>query len=467
MVQMASRLKRSMARGTLAVQGDPVVAALAGPLEAARRHGARNALLLVDLNGFHVLSNGLGRAVGDAVLRIVAKRLAMSVQNQGHVLGCGGDRFLVLVSETGSGPAVSGIADRLINAVRMPIHVEGDDEAPIVVSASIGSVLDDGSSADELVRFADIALHAAKRRGLHNHVSFDPAMRDTAEAQARLERELRDALDTERLFLAYLPSVDINTGRVTGVEALLRWKHPERGVIPARDFVPLLERSGTMIDIGSWVLREACMQAAGWQRRGMNLAIHVNLSPRQIRAGVLLADLRDALETSRLDPSLLVLEVSEATVVKDAEAIAERLTEFKTLGVQIAMDNFGAAYATLSQLQSIPLDIVKIDRSLVADIGKDDGGTAMIRTLVEIADGLGLRTVAEGVQDEEQLKELRDAGCSGALGYLFSEPVDADTLDALFDDASLVTQASPSHPPDPLPPPDNVAAAASAPGDAP
>ena len=278
-------------------------------------------------------------------------------------------------------------------------------------------------------------------------------MREAAESQALLERELREALDTERLFLAYLPSVDIATGRVTGVEALLRWQHPDRGIILAREFVPLLEQSGTIIDIGSWVLQEACMQAAAWQRREMSVAIHVNLSARQLRADVLLGDLRDALETSRLDPSLLVLEVAEATVVKDTAAVAERLSEFKALGVRIAVDNFGAAYATLGQLQRLPLDIVKIDRSLIADIGKDESGTAMIRTLVQIADGLGLRTVAEGVEDENQLNELREAGCSGALGYLFSQPVSAEQLDDLFADVEALA-------PDSWSAPDGVAAPA-------
>ncbi len=449
---MASRLKRSMSRGNPDRQEEPApsapgsAGAFSGLLDAARRKGESTALFLVNLNNFHIINNGLGRAFGDAVIEIVTKRLAMTVQNLGQAQASGGDSFMVVVSEPGEGPQVGAIAIRLINAVRMPIHIEGDDGPPVVVSANIGSVVDGGESADELLRCADIALYEARARGLDNHVVFEPEMRTAAEAQARLERELREALDTERLFLAYLPSVDIITGRVTGAEALLRWQHPERGVIAAREFIPLLEQSATIIDIGSWVLQEACMQAAAWQRRDMSVALHVNLSARQLRADVLLGDLRNALETSRLDPSLLVLEVAEATVVKDTALVAERLAQFKELGVQIAVDNFGAAYATLSQLQRLPLDIVKIDRSLIADIGKDDTGTAMIRTLVQIADGLGLQTVAEGVEHEVQLNELRDAGCSGALGYLFSQPVDAEALDSLFDDAEAMASSGSSAP---------------------
>ncbi len=400
-------------------------------------------LFLVDLDGFHVLNNGFGRAFGDAVLGLVAKRLEMSVQDLDHALACGGDRFIVLVSEAGSVPATDSIANRLINAVRMPIHVEGDDGPPVVVTASIGSVLDDGASIDELLRCADIALHQAKARGLHDHVRFEPEMRDAAEAEARLERELREALDTERLFLRYMPSIDIATGRVTGAEALLRWQHPDRGVILAREFVPLLEQSGTIIDIGSWVLQEACMQAAAWQRRDMSVAIHVNLSARQLQADVLLGDLREALETSRLDPSLLVLEIAESTIVGNTVALSERLGEFKSLGVQIALDNFGAAYATWSELKRLPLDSVKIDRSLIADIGKEETGTSMVRTLVKIADGLGLQSVAEGVEDERQLQELRDAGCSGAFGYLFSKAVDADGIGKLFEAGLDLSHAKP------------------------
>ena len=442
---MAARLKRSLARANAVRQSDPASAALAGPLEHARRRGAGSALFLIDLNNFHVINNGLGRTFGDAVLGVVAKRLEMTAQSLGLAQGCGGDRFIVLISETGSAPAVDAMAARLINAVRMPVHIEGDDGPPVVVSASIGSVLDDGASVDELVRRADIALHVAKAKGLHTHVSFEPAMRDAAEAQARLERDLREALDTELLFLVYLPSVDIVTGQVTGAEALLRWRHPERGIVLARDFVPMLEQSGTIIDIGSWVLQEACMQAAAWQRREMGVEIHVNLSPRQLRADVLLGDLRDALETSHLDPSLLVLEVAESTVVDDTAAVAERLNEFKALGVQTSLDNFGAAYATSSQLSRLPLDSVKLDRSLIADLGKQETGTAMVRTLLTIAHGLGLQSVAEGVEDEEQLKELRDAGCSGAFGYLFSQPVDAAAMDKLFEEASPGVQSFSRH----------------------
>jgi len=438
---MANRLKRSLSRGPAERPLDPSVAALTGLLETARRQGTKSVLLLVDLNGFHVLNNGFGRPFGDAVLAVVAKRLQMSVQNHGHAVSCGADKFMVLVGETGSTPPVDAIASRLINAVRMPVHVEEEGGPPVVVSASIGSVLDDGESAAELLRRADIALHEAKAQGLHNHVSYEPEMLEAAEAQARLERELREALDTERLYLAYLPSVDIETGRVTGAEALLRWDHPERGVVLARDFVPLLEQSGTIVDIGSWVLQEACMQAAAWQRRELGIAVNVNLSARQVRADVLLDDLRNAIETSLVDPSLIVLEVAEATVVEDAATVAERLSAFKALGVQIAVDNFGSAYATLSQLQALPLDSVKIDRSLIADIGKQDSGAAMIRTLVQIADGLGLQTVAEGVEDEQQLKELRKAGCTGALGYLFSEPVEAETLDRIFEETEVLPAA--------------------------
>jgi len=237
----------------------------------------------------------------------------------------------------------------------------------------------------------------------------------------------------------YLPSIDIASNRVTGAEALLRWQHPERGIVFARDFVPLLERSGTIIDIGSWVLQEACMQAAAWQRRKNGVAVRVNLSPSQIRADVLLGDLRDALEISRLDPSLLVLEIAESTIVENSSDIAERLNEFKALGVRIAVDNFGAAYATLGQLQHLPLDSVTIDRQLIADLGKQDTGTTLVRTLVGIAGGLGLETVAEGVEDELQLEELRDAGCSGALGYLFSEPVDSEAMDKLFENGEALT----------------------------
>jgi diguanylate cyclase (GGDEF)-like protein len=431
MVQMAVRLKRSFARG-LAHQADWSVEVLSGPLEAARRRGAASAVFLVDLNGFHVLNNGLGRATGNEVLGTVAKRLERSVQATGQCLACGGDRFMVLVSEAGVDLQLDAIADQLMQAVRTPIRVQASNAAPLVVSACIGSALDDGASVEELVRCAEIALAHAKTGGLESHVRFAPGLRDAAEQVGRLERDLREALDTELLFLVYMPGVDIASGRVTRAEALLRWQHPERGVITASEFVPLLEKSGTIVEVGSWVLQEACMQAAAWQRRGMTIAVHVNLSARQLGAEALLADLRNTLRTSRLNPASLVLEVAEATIATDTAAMAERLAEFKALGVHVAMDRFGAAYATFSQLKLLPLDIVEFDRSLIAGLGREDSASALIHTLVEIADSLGLATLATGVEDEAQLKELRDAGCAGALGHLYSEPVDADALDQLF-----------------------------------
>jgi diguanylate cyclase (GGDEF)-like protein len=433
---MASRLKRTGSRATTN-PADASVAALSGPLESARRHDATSALFVVDLDNFHVLNTGLGRRLGDAVLGVVLSRLEQCVSGLGQCLSCGGDRFIVLVSQSKQ-PDLATMADRLIEAVRMPVPVN-DDEPALVISASVGSVLDDGAGVDELVRRADIALSVAKTTGIASHVSFEPEMQLAAEAEARLERELREALDSELLFLAYLPGVDITTGRVTSAEALLRWNHPKRGVIAAREFMPVLEKSGTILEIGSWVIQQACMQAAAWQRRGMSLEMHVNLSARQIAADATLEELRDSLFMSRLDPALLVLEVAEATFATETSAVAARLEEFKALGVSIAMDSFGAAYAALSHLKQLPLDIVEFDRSLVAEIGQDASAAALVRTLVQVAKSLGLQTLAVGVEDEQQLKELRDAGCSGALGHLYSEPVDADELDKVFREFELDT----------------------------
>ncbi len=429
---MASRLKRSSSRPARTLV-DVSVAALAGPLEAVRRRDGTHAVLLVDIDRFHVLNNGLGRSLGDAVLAAVADRLEQCVAEIGQFLFCSGDRFIVVVPNAGDGSKFDAIARRLIEAVRVPIPVAGGG-SPIVVTASVGSALDDGAAVDEIVRRADIALSVAKSRGLSSYASFEPEMRQAAEGTVRFERDLREALDAEHFFLSYLPGVDITTGRVTSAEALLRWNHPQRGVISARDFLPVLEQSGTIVEIGTWVLHEACMQAAAWQRRGMSLEMHVNLSERQLAADVLLDDLRDSLSTSRLDPALLVLEVAESIVLKDAVAVTERLNEFKALGVSIAMDSFGAAFAALQHLKQLPLDIVELDRSLVAEIGRDDSAAALVGTLVQIARNLGLMTLAVGVEDNAQLTRLRDAGCGGALGHLYSEPVDAEALDQVFKD---------------------------------
>jgi diguanylate cyclase (GGDEF)-like protein len=436
---MAARLKRSSARETTS-HADVSVGALSGPLEAVRRREGTNALFLVDLNNFHVLNNGLGRLRGDVVLEFVANRLEESVSGIGQSIACGGDRFMVLVSGDAGTPDLAAIAGRLIAAVRAPIPVERD-EAPLVVSASVGSVFDDGLAISELVRRADIALNMAKTKGLSAHVFFEPHMQVAAEAEAKLERDLREALDKELLFLAYMPGIDITSGRVTSAEALLRWNHPERGLLAAAQFLPQLEKSGTIIEVGSWVLQEACMQAAAWQRRGMSLELHVNLSARQLGADTVLSDLEESLRMSRLNPALLVLEVAEATVVTDARAVSKRLMEFKALGLSVAMDSFGAAYSALSHLKDLPLDIVEFDRSLIAELGKDDSAAALVRTLVQIAESLGLQTLAAGVEDEGQLDELRKAGCTGALGHLYSEPVDARALDAVFEEFETLEAA--------------------------
>jgi diguanylate cyclase (GGDEF)-like protein len=441
---MAPRLRHSFSRAK-ATEADTTLADLGVALEAARREGATNALFLVDLSGFHVLNNGFGRPIGNIVIQTILKRLGHCVDNQRGCAHGGGDRFLVLVSSPEPDASFEDVARRLIATVREPIRVEGGSAPQVVVSATVGSVADDGASLDELVRCADIALRVAKTRRLTGHVAFEPEMRDAAEVAACVERDLREALDTERLFLTYLPGVDIASGRMTSAEALLRWQHPQRGVVPAGEFVSLLEQSGTIVDVGSWVLREACMQASAWQRRGISVAVHVNLSPRQLGAKILVADLRETLETSHLDPALLVLDVAESAVTMDIDAIAARLAEFKALGVRVALDNFGTAYATLSQLKLLPLDIVEFDRSLIADVGKEDSANALIRMLVQIADGLGLETFAAGVEDERQRDALVDAGCTQAFGYLYSQPVDAKALDKLFRDfeaAAVIAEAT-------------------------
>jgi diguanylate cyclase (GGDEF)-like protein len=399
-----------------------------------------SAVFLVDLDDFHVLNNGLGRDLGDTILKVVAKRLEATAKDSTVCTSCEGDRFLVLVSNAQEQPPVDAIADRLIEAVRAPMQFNDDGAPPLVISASVGSVLDDGSSVSELVRRADIALSQAKTDRLNPHVSFTPEIGDAALTTARLEIDLREALDTEQLFLTYLPGVDITTGRLTSAEALLRWHHPERGVVTAQEFLPRLEHSGTIVEVGAWVLREACMQAAIWQRRSMPIEIHVNLSARQLGAGSLLEVLRETLTMSMLKPERLVLDIQESTVSDDTARIAEQLQAFKALGVRIAITNFGAAYGVLGQLERLPVDIVELDRSLIAGLGERASAAALVRTLVEIANGLGLKTFATGVEREQQASELREAGCAGALGHLYSQPVDADELATLFSTSAALAR---------------------------
>ena len=278
-----------------------------------------------------------------------------------------------------------------------------------------------------------MALYRAKALGKARYVSFQPEMFSAVKNRLQLERDLRGALESGQFFLLYQPTVDLSTLEVTGVEALIRWRHPTRGVVPPVEFIPMLEESGSIVEIGRWVLREACMQAAVWQKRGPSLSMSVNVSARQLESDGLIDDVREALETSALRPNLLTLEITETTLMRDADRTADRLEHLRDLGVRIAIDDFGTGYCSLGYLRRFPIDVLKIDRSFVAGLSESEDARALVRTLVRLGKDLGLLTLAEGIEDDEQLAELRKEHCEAGQGFLFAKPLDPSALDDLLE----------------------------------
>jgi EAL domain-containing protein (putative c-di-GMP-specific phosphodiesterase class I) len=327
------------------------------------------------------------------------------------------------------------MAERIRDTLREPFRVEGYDALPITVTASIGIATGHRNSAQELLRDADIALYRAKAAGRNGFALFEPAMQSAVVDRLELRSDLDTALRGGQFFLLYQPIVDLDGLGIHGVEALIRWRHPQRGIIPPDDFIPLLEESGQIIDVGRWVLHEACAQATRWHGDGRPLTVSVNVSMRQLESDRLVSDVQEALVRSRLGSSWLTLEITESTLMRDARVTVSRLRQLKEVGVNLAIDDFGTGYSSLAYLRQFPVDILKIDRSFVSDMDQSPDAQALIHTLVELGRTLGLVTLAEGIELGTQLEGLRAERCDAGQGYLFSRPVPADEIDALLDAA--------------------------------
>ena len=299
------------------------------------------------------------------------------------------------------------IAERVHEVLKPAFHLPGVDGMSITVSASIGIAVGDRPSAEDLLRDADIALYRAKGAGRDQSVLFERSMQSAAKERLTLKSDLETALDDNEFSLLYHPIFDLDGIEIQGVEALLRWDHPTRGTIPPDVFIPVLEERGLIIDVGRWVLNESCRQAAAWHRQGHGASISVNVSMRQLESDQLVDDVRDALAASGLDPAMLILEVTESTLMRDSVATVARLNQLKQLGVKVAIDDFGTGYSSLAYLRQFPVDVLKIDRSFVADMSRSPDAAALIHTLIELGRTLGLVTLAEGIETHEQLEGLR------------------------------------------------------------
>ena len=402
-------------------------------LARARRGNHETAALFVDLDNFKDINDTLGHEAGDKILQAVAERFKGLLRGSDSVGRLGGDEFVVLAEgmSLAAGPELLG--ERIHHVLRQPFRVPGYEGAPLTVSASIGIATGDRNSAQELLRDADIALYRAKGSGKNCAALFEPDMKSAVLDRLGLTMDLRAALQANQYFLVYQPVFDLDNVSVCGAEALIRWRHPTRGVVSPAEFVPMLEETGMIIDVGRWVLQEACRQAAIWQERGYRLTMSVNASARQLESDAFLDDVRMALADSGVEPSSLVIEITETAIMRDAEAARDRLHELKQLGVLVAIDDFGTGYSSLAYLRQFPVDALKIDRSFVAAMGESAESAALVHALVDLGRTLGLETLAEGIEERGQLEALRKEHCMRGQGFLLAKPAGPEVLDKLLD----------------------------------
>ncbi len=392
----------------------------------------RLAVLFLDLDGFKVVNDSLGHAIGDALLQAVAQRLTGCVSARDLVARFGGDEFALLLHLVRGPQHALRKAARIIDALRSPFTVEGRE---FFVSASIGVALNQAHhmSAEELLREADIALYQAKATGKARAALFEPSMNEQALKRLELETDLRHALERGELELRYQPEVDIASGHVTAVEALVRWQHPRHGLLRPDVFVPLAEESGLILMLGIQVLRAACRQARAWMETLAEApVVSVNLSARELTHPTLVADVRAILAETGLDPALLRLEITETAAMQDTEATTSTLAALRALGVRIAVDDFGTGYSSLSYLRRLPVDTLKVDRSFVTATDHDPQAVTILQAITALGRALGLEVTAEGVETEEQCQRVRTAGCTSAQGFYFAQPLTAEAITCLL-----------------------------------
>jgi diguanylate cyclase (GGDEF)-like protein/PAS domain S-box-containing protein len=393
----------------------------------AHRRGGRMALLFVDLDRFKGVNDSLGHRAGDRLLQAVAKRLTQCVRAEDTIVRQGGDEFVVILSEITQTRDAANVAEKIRQAILEPFRL---DEVEITCSASIGISLypDDAGDLDTLLKNADAAMYRAKSQGRNACCFFTPDMYVGRRERLSLEQRLRGAVQRGELYLHYQPQVDLVSGRINGVEALLRWRHPELGDLSADHFIPVAEESGLIVQLGQWMLLDACRQARAWQAAGLRpILLAANLSALEFRQPHLVESVIDILQTSGLDPQYLELELTESMLMHEAEAMSS-MQRLKAMGVRFAIDDFGTGYSNLSYLRRFPIHRLKIDLSFLRDITTDQGTAAVTRAIIAMAKTLQLRVLAEGVETRDQLGIISDQGCDELQGFYFSRPVPADEV---------------------------------------
>jgi diguanylate cyclase (GGDEF)-like protein len=397
-------------------------------LSQHRRGGSQLAILFMDLDRFKVINDSLGHEVGDVLLRQVADRLRAQSREGDTVARIGGDEFVVLIENGENLKDISACARRLVERLSAP-YLLGNNDCHVTLSIGISVFPSDGSDSQALLKAADVAMYRAKQMGRNNYQYYLPTMNVHTVERLELESDLSHALERGEFLLYYQPKVEIKTGTITGTEALLRWNHPLRGLVPPMDFISLAEETGLIVPIGEWVLATACAQNKLWQDQGLTkLGIAVNLSARQFADSQLLPKLTRIIHASGINPSSLELEITESMVMSHGESAVAVLEQLKSIGVQIAIDDFGTGYSSLGYLKRFPIDTIKVDRSFIRDIPADAGDMKIAHAIIAMAHALRLKVVAEGVENAEQLKFLRVQHCDAAQGYFLYRPLPADEV---------------------------------------
>ena len=407
---------------------------LSQAIERARRNRQLLTVMLVDLDRFKLINDSLGLETGDQVIKGVADRLTGTVRKSDTVARLGGDEFMVLLLGTSGAEAAAKVAQKLLECLKPPLVVDAHE---LTTSASIGIALfpHDGDDADSLIKNADNALSRAKEQGRNHYQFYTDDMNAAAFERLMLESRLRKALEQGEFVIYYQPKVSLADGSVVGVEALLRWFHPDLGLVPPAEFIPLAEETGLIVPIGSWVLRASCAQLERWHRLGHDsLQLAVNLSARQFQEKDLVATIAAAIQASGLAPGSVELELTESVIMRDANETARRLRELTALGIKLAIDDFGTGYSSLGYLKAFPIGSLKIDRSFIRDVERDPNSAALAQAIIALATSLKLKVVAEGVETREQLELLRGFGCHELQGYIFSRPLPPEELLLLLEE---------------------------------
>ena len=400
------------------------------------RRGSELAVLLLDLDGFKLINDSLGHQVGDEVLVTVAKRILKSSRTSDTVARLGGDEFVILLEEDASESTAASVARRILGILREPFLCQGRE---VSLGGSIGIALTSGTDPapiDELLRNADAAMYCAKANGRGRFELFEPSMHAKAVEQFELITEMQRGLERGEFVLHYQPIWELADGTLTGVESLVRWNHPSRGLLAPGDFIPAAEQTGFILPLGTWVLDESCRQVHAWQEAfpTRQLSVSVNISPRQLIESDLLGQVRAALQLHEVDPGSLTLEITEGALLHDVEETKRKLDDLKALGVRLAIDDFGTGSSSLGHLRRFPLDELKIDRTFVMGMTEDAAeGTSLVHAIVQLAGALHLNVVAEGIELPEQLARLRASGCATGQGFLFAKPGVPEEIGSLLE----------------------------------